>query len=508
MTDALEWGGDRIAVHDAIGPLSYRELSRWSRELAHQVLAAGGGDAEVVPLLLPNSASWLAAYAALLRTGSIVAPLNPALTSAEIARVLDRSRPRLVLTTAARRAEVSELCTAAGLAPRVRILVVPPRPPASAPAAGKDDGPWPAGSGLSGQHCMVMHTSGTTGEIRAMVQTDQALHLATSSWARSFRVSSDQVALPIPMAHTYGHLVAAATLLAGARLLVDETPFDPGRWARRLVAGEVTVIEAVPSVFGRLLDALDPADGALSRLRLSLSAGQQAPDRLRSAWQRRTGTELQQSWGMTELAGPGLAPLPGTCPASAGVPVMGLEVRIVNPADGTAEQLPVGVTGELWVRGPQVTPGHRADSRRPLPVTDPQGWLRTGDLARRDEHGCITLVGRSKDAIMTNGYTVQPAEVEEVLLGHPQVHEAVVLGRADEQRGEAVHAVVVPRPGESAVSASDIIDHCARLLARHKVPRTVDLVDQLPTTATGKVDRASLRISSQLPRRGGRSVGR
>jgi acyl-CoA synthetase (AMP-forming)/AMP-acid ligase II len=346
--------------------------------------------------------------------------------------------------------------------------------------------------------CLLMHTSGTSGSCRTMVQTEQALHLTTSHWRSRFRQDGDVVAVPIPMAHTYGHLVAASTLLARGTLLLSEDRFDPHRWLATVNGRKATVLEGVPMIFARLLQAItdpaaDPQTGSDSKLELQLclSAGQHAPASLRERWRAATGVPLQQSWGMTELAGPGLVPLEQTCPDAVGVPVPGLEVRIADSATGEPV-LPRGETGELRVRGVLVTPGQRVSTWQTAPVADEEGWFRTGDLATCDEHGCYRIVGRSKDAIMTNGYTVQPSEVEEALRAHPHVREAAVIGRVDERRGEAVHAVVVTDPG-TRPGFDDLIAHCRTLLARYKVPRTVAFVAQMPLTATGKLDRAALR---------------
>jgi acyl-CoA synthetase (AMP-forming)/AMP-acid ligase II len=309
-------------------------------------------------------------------------------------------------------------------------------------------------------------------------------------------VLSPVVALPIPLAHTYGHLVAAATLLAGAALLITPEAFDPQRWAARLIRHRATVLEGVPAVYARLLAADAPAVSG-GRLRRCLSAGQQAPAGLRRSWEESTGVPLLESWGMTELAGPGLGPLPGTCPDSAGAPVPGLEIRLVvtgpddTGTDGTTAE--PDEVGELWVRGPQVTPGHRTGTWNIVPVCDKQGWLHTGDLAVRDEHGCVTLTGRSKDVIITRGYNVHPAEVEAAQRDHPGVADVAVVGRADPERGEVPHAVVVAGPGSPAVSVEELREHCHSRLARYKVPRTVEFVPGLPVSATGKLDRAALR---------------
>ncbi|WP_229349342.1 class I adenylate-forming enzyme family protein [Streptomyces sp. UNOB3_S3] len=495
LTDALAANGARIAVLDGTAAHSYAELDDWSSSLAATLRPLADTPEDCAAVLLPNGASWLAAYLAVHKAGMAVAPMNAVLTEHEIARVLEHIRPRAVLTGPERAGAVGELCTGRGL--RVNVIAVPPgRPVARGPRGAAGIVRQRSGADAP---CMVMHTSGSTGACRPLVQTGRALHLAAGFWRHRHRAPDDVVAVPIPLAHAYGHLAAASTLLAGATLLVSSHAFEPARWLEELAARDVTVVEAVPAVYRRLLETAG-RQWRPAALRRCLSAGQRTPADLREDWHRRTGVELLQSWGMTELAGAGLSPTADSCRDSAGVPVPGLEVRVVDhrAADASGRPAPAGTAGELWVRGAQITPGCRAGSRQVTPVTDDDGWLRTGDLVLRDEHGCVRVVGRSKDTIMTGGYSVQPAEVEDVLRAHPQVEDAAVIARADHRRGEVPHAVVVPRPG-GRPDAEELLGHCRGLLARYKVPRSVDFAERLPLSATGKLDRAALRRRYGVP---------
>lgn len=496
LLSAVADGGGRPAVIEDDTTRSYADLDRWSSALAGPLARPAHDERQHAALLLPNGAPWLAAYLAVLKADMVAVPLNPALTGAEIGRVLECTRPRLVLCSPEREPEVRELTGRLFPPhPRPEVLTVGPVPPvADAPA---EDAFRPRVERGPLSPCLVMHTSGTTGAPKALVQTEHALHLTTGYWRRLHRTANDVVALPIPLAHTYGHLVAAATLLAGAALIAVPEAFDPRRWAARLARHRATVLEGVPALYARLLTADAPAVSG-GRLRRCLSAGQQAPADLRRSWEQRTGVPLLESWGMTELAGPGLGPFPGACRGSAGAPVPGLRTRlVVVGSDGTSTDGAIaepGTAGELWVRGPQVTPGHRTDAGGIVPVCDEHGWLRTGDLAVRDEHGCVTLTGRIKDVIITRGYNVHPAEVEAALREHPGVADVAVVGRADPERGEEVpHAVVVTATGTPTVSMGELREHCRSRLARYKVPRTMEFVQRLPVSATGKLDRAALR---------------
>ncbi|MEU5426196.1 class I adenylate-forming enzyme family protein [Streptomyces olivoreticuli] len=496
LLTAVRGAGEHPAVVDDYGTASYRDLDRWSDRIAHDLdVAACGHEPHCTVLLLPNSAAWVAGYLGVLKTGGTVAPLNAALTGAEVARILVTARPRTVLTTVERADEITALCEQLSLATRVQTPGPVPAPRADGTEPSMRTVPQEGRGkavGDPGAACLIMHTSGSTGACKGVVQTGTALHLVADQWRQQHRLPTDVVAVPLPLAHTYGHVAAAATLLAGATLVVSSSN-GPARWADLLADRRVTVVEAVPTMYTRLLRQPALAPGALPGLRSCITGGQGAPRVLREEWQRRTGVALVQNWGMTELSGPGLCADTGRpeCLDSVGVPLPGLEVRLADPADPGAE-VRSGGTGELWVRGPQVTPGYRVDSRQVTPATDGDGWLHTGDLVTRDEHGCVTIAGRCKDVIMTGGYTVQPAEVEDVLRAHPAVHDAAVLGRTCPERGEAPHALVVPH-GTDPVPVDDLIAHCRNILARYKVPRTIGFVPVLPLTAVGKLDRAALR---------------
>ncbi|RLV04566.1 hypothetical protein CTZ27_11665 [Streptomyces griseocarneus] len=486
LIDALAAGGVRVAVIDETAAHSYAELDAWSSSLAVALRPPVRTPDDCAALLLPNGGSWLAAYLAVHKAGMAVAPMNAVLTEHEISRVLEHVRPRAVLTSPQRSDDIKELVTRQRLCADV-IAVAPgtrfaPGPRKAAEAVRQQ----PEAHAL----CLIMHTSGSTGACRPVIQTDQALHLATGFWRRRHRDRDDMVAVPIPFAHTYGHLAAISTLLAGATLLTSSRAFEPAWWLEELAARSVTVVEAVPTVYRRLLETT-ARQWPSAALRRCLSAGQQTSPDLHRDWHRRTGVELLQSWGMTELAGAGLSPTADSCRDGVGIPVPGLEIRVADP-QSPGRPVPSGTVGELWVRGPQVTPGYRADARQVAPVTDDEGWLHTGDLVVRDRHGCIRIVGRSKDTIMTGGYSVQPAEIEDVLRAHPKVKDAAVVARPDRRRGEVPHAVIVPCH-DGRPDAEELLSHCRGLLARYKVPRSIDFAERLPLSATGKLDRAALR---------------
>jgi len=218
--------------------------------------------------------------------------------------------------------------------------------------------------------------------------------------------------------------------------------------------------------------------------------GAPMPVPLLEAWLAR-GVALNQGYGMTETS-PSVLVLDRRDSArkigSAGLPVLHTEVRIV---DEQGQDVPQGEMGELWVKGPNVTPGYwnRPDANQ-TSFTD--GWLHTGDAARKDDEGYYYIVDRTKDMYISGGENVYPAEVESVLYQIPQLAEAAIIGVPDERWGEVGKAIVVVKPGQ-ILTADQVLAHCAENLARFKLPRTVQFIDALPRNATGKVHKPTLR---------------
>jgi long-chain acyl-CoA synthetase len=265
--------------------------------------------------------------------------------------------------------------------------------------------------------------------------------------------------------------------------------FDPAPTLTLIGDRRVTIVSGPPALWDALAGAcVDPT--VFANVRLALSGAAPLEPRTVEAVQHRCGLRLQQGYGLTEAA-PVVALAVGTdAPAaSVGVPVAGLEVRIV---DELGADVLIGDEGELWVRGPNVFVGYWGDPDATDLALTYDGWLRTGDVAVVDEHGWITLVDRLKDLIIVSGFNVHPGEVESVLLTHPAVRDVAVTGVPHPGTGERVEATVVLVEGTDA-TAADLIGHCRERLARYKVPAEVHLVDALPHGITGKVLRRTLR---------------
>jgi long-chain acyl-CoA synthetase len=439
------------------GAMTYRELAAAAADFAARLRAQGIGPGHRMAISLANRPELVVTVLGGLAAGVTVAPLDPLLKADERADILSDLAPALVVEAGA----------------DGRLL----ERPDAAGARGE-----PA--------ALVLYTSGSTGRPKGAVLSHDALTFANHSWGGPvIGLRDDDVVLAaLPLSHAFGlNGALLAPLLAGVTVRLVER-FAPETVAEVLAADGVTVLPGVATMFHRLLDLR--AFAGAPRLRLGVSGAAPCPWDLAEAWRARTGVRIVRGYGSTELFRPlsYLAADPTDYPDCVGRPVPGVEIRVVGD-DGGA--LAPGEEGELLIRTPAVMDGYLGSAEDTTAVlTD--GWFRTGDLARVTPDGYVSIVGRKRERIKRGGYSVFPAEVETVLLAHPAVAEAAVIGVADDALGEEVAAWVALKPDASA-SADELIVWCRERLAAFKYPRRVNFVAALPRSATGKVLKARLR---------------
>src|ERR687897_957251 len=266
--------------------------------------------------------------------------------------------------------------------------------------------------------------------------------------------------------------------------------FDAHAAVEAITAHGVTVVSGVPTMWSALatLPGVDP--GAFAGVRLAVSGAAGLDPVVHRLVQERLGVDVAQGYGLTE-ASPVVSSTLGrnAPPGSIGVPLPGVQVRLVGP-DG--DDVLVGDPGEVWVRGPNVFGGYWGDDAATAAALTPEGWLRTGDMALVDDDGFLFLVDRVKDLVIVSGFNVFPAEVEEVLVQHPAVAEAAVVGVPHPYTGEAIKAFVVPVDG-ATIEEDALVSFVGQRLARYKAPSTISFVDDLPHTVAGKLIRRTLR---------------
>ena len=447
--------GNASALFAADATLTWRELTQRAGGVARRLVEQGLEPGDRVAVLLPNGWRFAVALLGGLMAGATVSPLNPKLAAAESARILADLRPRIVLDAIGEEtADWSRL--------------LEPRAPA-----------------------LILYTSGSTGRPKGAVLSHAALDAALVSWAGPVMglTGTDCVLATLPLSHSFGiNGALLAPILAGARVVTVES-FTPAAALAAISQHGVTVFPGVATMFRRLLDtpALDPSE--LTTLRIAVSGAAPCPWDLAQEWRARTGVRILRGYGMTELFRPisYRADDARDLPESIGRPVPGVELRIVNDA---GRPQPAGETGELWIRSPAVMEGY-LEAQEETRAVLADGWFRTGDLATISSDGFVAIAGRKKELILRGGYSVVPAEVEAVLLTHPAVAEAAVVGEPHPDLGEEVVAFVTLRAG-APVDPAALIAHCRERLAGYKYPRRVTVLDALPKSATGKVLKTQL----------------
>ena len=468
LLDAAREAPDRPAVITPTETVTFAELVARVEARAAQVCERTG-PGERVAVLAENCVGYVELYYAVPLAGRVLVPLNHRLHPEEWSRTMVR-------------AGVQVLYAARPYADRVvddrdvaRLDLSPaPASKFQAPPRADDDVAW------------LIGTSGTTGDPKLAMLTDASLVAAVDATLGARPVGPhDTLLTPFPLCHVAGYNVMV--LHRRARPVVLQPTFDAVQLARMVREHAVTMLSLAPTMIAMLLDQPDVDDADLGTVRALGYGASPIPGPVLRRVVERWDWDCSQGFGMTELSGNAIFLGPDEHRAaargderllvSAGRAAPGVEVRL-------------GDRDELLVRAPQVMRGYWEDPDATAAAIDAEGWLHTGDVARLDDDGIVTIVDRTKDIIVSGGENVASREVEEVLHGHPAVRDVAVIGLPDERWGEIVTAVVVRRHD---VTADELIAHCRTQLAGFKSPKRIEFVDDLPRTASGKVRKHELR---------------
>lgn len=489
--------GARPALRDERRALTYAELEARAARCAGWLRGQGVGAGDRVALLMSNGSPFLEAVFAAARIGAIALPLNTRLAAPELTALLDDAEPAVLLHDAELADLAARACDGAAKPPR-RLAVGGPADPYAAALAASE--PAHAVLPVSPDDPMIlMYTSGTTGTPKgALLPHRKALFNSLNAQLFFDLSGRDRVLVVVPMFHSFGlQILALPALYAGASLVLQRR-FDAAAVWDAIEAERVTYFGGVPTMFGALQEAFDARPGRdLSALRFAFTAGAAIPVERIHAFSER-GILLKQGFGQTETSI--LCCLDAADAirkaGSVGRPVFHAEVRVVRTQeieghpDGWRD-VAVGETGEIVVRGPITMIGYWRRPEATAEVLREDGWLRTGDLATVDEEGFVTLVGRARDMFISGGENVYPAQVEQVYAEHPAIREIAVVGEPDPRWGEVGCAYVVLAPG--ATLDPDALRAWGReRLAAFKVPRRWVVMDALPRTVTGKVQKHRL----------------
>ncbi|MCC9176969.1 long-chain-fatty-acid--CoA ligase [Arthrobacter sp. zg-Y750] len=478
--------------------VSYAALDAMSSKVAGLLAARGVVPGERVGLMMPNIPQMAFVYYGVLRYGAVVVPMNPLLKAREVAYHLQDSGAQLVFAWEGVAGEVS-----AGAEEADGGVEVVPVDSSSFMGllAGADSRPDLAE--VDGEDiAVILYTSGTTGRPKGAALTHRNLR-SNAIVSRSLLDTreNDVIFGGLPFFHVFGQTAALnSALLAGASISLLPR-FDAGKALEIIERDGVTIFEGVPTMYVGMLRHPAVKDTKLSSLRGAITGGSAMPLEVLHEFEDVFGIQLLEGYGLSETS-PIVSfnvPGEGRRAGSIGKTVDGMEVRMLDP-DGA--DVPVGEIGELSVRGEGVMKGYwRNDDATAAAI--PDGWFRTGDLARFDEEGNIYIVDRKKDMILRSGYNVYPREVEEVLYEHPAVAEAAVIGVPDSLHGEEIVAVVGLReeaaPADDAAREAllaDIAQFAKDRLAAYKYPRRIELTDALPKGPTGKILKREIRVSA------------
>jgi long-chain acyl-CoA synthetase len=344
---------------------------------------------------------------------------------------------------------------------------------------------------------LIQYTSGTTADPKgAMLGHDNLLaNMDQMEQVPSMRIEQDDVVLLVlPVFHIYALnvILDMAVREGGALVLVER--FEPTETLDIVEQQGVTLVPGAPPMYVQWLDQPQGRKKAFASVRMAVSGAAPLAPETFQRFKDRFNVTIWDSYGLTE-AGPAVtsnAMGERARAGSIGLPIPDLEVRLIEQGATTLEDVEDGDPGEIVVKGPAVFRGYWNKPDATADVLTGDGWLRTGDVAYADEDGYLFLVDRTKDLIIVSGFNVFPKEVEDALVRLPDVVDAVVIGVPDQRTGEAVKALVVLEPGSDATQQS-LIDGVGRFLARFKVPREIEVVDELPRQPTGKILRRALR---------------
>lgn len=463
---------------------SYADLDRESGRIAALLVERGARPGDRVLVQCEKSPPAVFLYFACVRAGLIYLPVNTGYRPAEIDYFLKDAEPRLAVGSPG-----LALAACAGRAGLPLLSLDAEGEGDLVALAGRFDGAFPDGGAGGDDLAAIVYTSGTTGRPKGAMLTHRNLASNALALHRIWGFRPDDVLLhALPIFHVHGLFVAINCSVANGTGMLFLPRFDPEEVTRLLP--RVTVMMGVPTYYVRLL-ARPELDADLCRnMRLFISGSAPLPVDTFESFRTRTGHAILERYGMTECGMITSNPLQGPrLPGTVGLPLPGVEIRV---CDGEGRALPAGEIGAIEVRGPNVFKGYwgKPDSTREEFRSD--GFFRTGDVGVVDAAGYLRIVGRSKDLIITGGLNVYPKEVEAVLDAAEGVQESAVIGVPHPDFGEAVVAVVAPRPGQSP--APEALLALARdRLAAFKAPKRIIVVDSIPRNVMGKVEKARLR---------------
>jgi HIP---CoA ligase len=501
--------GDREAVVDGPQRVTYSELADRALAATRAVIAAGVEPGDRASIWAPNSVDFIVAALGVLGAGAWLVPINTRFKGDEAAYVLRNAGVRLLFTVGEfLGVDYVDMLRAVDpvllAATEIVLLTGPARGDAqtvtdfveAGSSVPESDARATIDAVRGDDVADIMFTSGTTGRPKGALLTHRQSLRAFEAWGAGFGIRGHDVDLVVPpFFHCFGYKAGWMLCLMTGATVLPVAVFEPGEALRAIERERVTVVTGPPTLWTGILDHPYRTSTDLSSLRLAFVGASSVPEALiRRMLAELPVDHVSTGYGLTESSAMCSITRPDDPPEvistwNGGYPIEGVEIRIVGD-DG--DDVEPGSAGELLVRGFNVMRGYHEDPEATAGVIEPDGWLHTGDIAVANDRGAFRIVDRKKDIYIVGGFNVSPAEVEDQLLRDERIAQVAVVGIPDERLGEVGAAFVVPR-GEAVIAPESVIAFARECVANYKVPRSVEIVEELPLNASGKVLKTVLR---------------
>ncbi|MBM7647591.1 long-chain acyl-CoA synthetase [Bacillus ectoiniformans] len=497
--------GEKAAYHFLDQTSTYAELDQAVTQFASSLHSLGIKKGDHIALLLGNSPHFVISLYGAMRAGVTVIPINPIYSPEEISYILSNGDVKAVvmldlLLPLAEKISlqlpnvhhfiVCDSNDEKAKAFDVTEFSILPKMKTFSRLLSSDHSKFECPLLDDEETAVILYTSGTTGKPKGAMLTHKNLYSNARDIGEYLKITKeDRVVTVLPMFHVFCLSVALnAPMIQGATMLILPR-FSPKDVFASVMNHQATVFAGVPTMYNFLLQYPEGQSEDLASLRLCISGGASMPVALLEKFEEKFKTVISEGYGLSEAS-------PVTCfnpldkgrkAGSIGCSIVNVENKVVNEL---GEEVPLGQVGELIVKGPNVMKGYYKMPEETAAAIK-EGWLYTGDLAKKDEDGYFYIVDRKKDLVIVGGYNVYPREVEEVLYNHPDIIEAAVLGVPDPNYGEAVLAFVVSK--NPALTEQEIFDYCRNSLADYKLPKSIEFLEELPKNTTGKILRRALK---------------
>lgn len=501
---AKRYAGETAIIFDDF-KMNFATLEAASNRFANALQANGVKKGDKVALMMPNVPQFPIAYYGILKTGAVVVPMNVLLKNEEIEYILNDSDAVALVTW---EMFVGEAATAFNHTNVCKLLVVgqvanstQPLPASDKNVFGFNDfmkdasHKYEMASTMPDDTAVILYTSGTTGKPKgAELSHFNMFFNAKFAGDDLMPTEPGDVVLGIlPLFHAFGQSSVMNAFLGHGRAISLMARFDPVKALQIIQRDKITHFEGVPTMFFGLLNCPERKNYDTSSLKIAISGGAAMPVEVMHGFEKEFGVPVLEGYGLSETsptASFNVIDKPRK-PGSIGIPIWGVEMKVVDDND---QEVPQGEVGEIVIRGHNIMKGYY---KKPEATAEAMknGWFHSGDLARVDEEGYYFIVDRKKDMIVRGGFNVYPRELEEVLYEHPAVREAAVIGIPDQKMGEEVKAYVSLKPDATA-TPEELVTFVKNKVAAYKYPREIEIIEDLPKGPTGKLLKRELRDMS------------